>query len=283
VIKRVPKKVKLPKSLSIMYSRNQETTIESRQRHIEYRSKVLKNARDRRLRQDLNEDSGKKENPLISAVMEHFKISKDSRASQPIVQTNTLPLKEPARLEVISMSTPISSNSFDKAQEVPGVRSGKKALEFLQSNNLVEAKACFEQALSEDPTHTVTLCNYAVFCAKHLETPEIARKLFLRFMTNLSSDRITPKQAQMACFLNFVNFSLTNGSLNDAEAAFRTSLDFDPALTCDADLLCSYGNLLSAKGNHQGAQAMYLRCKETDRTKIWFRNYSILLRKNRIS
>mmetsp|Transcript_17897 Transcript_17897/g.25480 ORF Transcript_17897/g.25480 Transcript_17897/m.25480 type:complete len:267 (-) Transcript_17897:2036-2836(-) len=266
-----------------MYSRKQETAIESRQRHIDYRSKVLKNDKDRRLRQDLNQGSEKKENPLISAVMEQFKISKDSRTNQPVVQveskTNALPLREPARLEVISTSTPIPSNSFD----IPAIRSGKKALDFLKSNNLVEAKACFEHALSEDPMNTVTLCNYAVFCAKQLETPEIARQLFLRFMTNLSSGRRTPKHVQMADLLNFAHFSLTNGSLNDAEAAFRASLDLDPALNCDAEFLCSYGNLLSAKGNRQGAQATYLRCKETDRTKIWFRNYSILLRKNRIS
>lgn len=184
---------------------------------------------------------------------------------------------------------------------------GKKALLFLKDNNLAEAKTCFEQALLDDPTNQVTLCNYAIFYMKYIKQPESVKALFLRFMETPSTDTfsLTTKVRGLA---KFAHFFQENGFLNEAKDAYRLTLELDPENTSavhryakllmaradgvdseallnvgeqNTKLLCAYGYLLSAKGKHEEAQVLYLKCLETDRMTNWLRNYSILLRNAR--
>jgi hypothetical protein len=184
---------------------------------------------------------------------------------------------------------------------------GKKAFLFLQGNNLVEANACFEQSIRDDPTNQRTLCNYAIFVMKYLKQPETVKSLFRRFMQSSGTETLSLTE-KVHGLLTFARFFHEIGWIQDAKEAYGATLKLDPKnhyavrryakLLMDTDdgirqetfldaqdkntaLLCACGKLLSANGHHEQARLLYLQCKESDRTKDWLRNYAVLLRKAR--
>jgi tetratricopeptide (TPR) repeat protein len=184
---------------------------------------------------------------------------------------------------------------------------GKKAILLLQGNNLVEANACFEQSIRDDPTNQRTLCNYAIFVMKYMKQPETVKPLFRRFIESSGTETLSLTE-KVHGLLTFARFFHEIGWIQDAKEAYGATLKLDPKnhyavrryakLLMGTDdgvrqvtfldvkdkntaLLCACGKLLSANGHHKQARLLYLQCNESDRTKDWLRNYALLLRNAR--
>jgi len=137
-------------------------------------------------------------------------------------------------------------------------------MRLLKENRLSESSACLEEVLSEDAMSAVTLCNYAVFCLKHLKNPEMVNNLFRRFIMSLKMTSTLSRRTKSMGLLNYARFLQAQSRFEKAEVSFRESFDLDPN---NVVVLRSYAKFLFKRKEYKSAESMLKTAFELDPTQ----------------